>query len=47
MPDTHRALLAVSEMNDMGHDVFFSSNHRGIKAHAYHEAVARSWSSRD
>ena len=28
--------MAVSEMNDMGHDVFFSRNDRGIKAYAYH-----------
>ena len=25
-------------MNDMGHDVFFPWNHRGIKAYAYHES---------
>ena len=35
--DTHRALMAVSEMNDMGHDVFFPRSDRGIKAYAYHE----------
>ena len=35
--DTHRALMVVSEMNDMGHDVFFHKGHRGIKAYAYHE----------
>ena len=29
--------MAVSEMNDMGHDVFFSRSDRGIKAYAYHE----------
>ena len=31
--DTHRALVAVSEMNDMGHDVFFPRNDSGIKAY--------------
>ena len=36
--DTHRALMAVSEMNDMGHDVFFPRSDRGIKAYAYHES---------
>ena len=36
--DTHRALMAVSEMNDMGHDVFFPRCDRGIKAYAYHES---------
>ena len=35
--DTHRALMAVSEMNDMGHDLFFPRSDRGMKAHAYHE----------
>ena len=35
--DTHRALMAVSMMNDMGHDVFFPRSDRGIKAYAYHE----------
>ena len=35
--DTHRALLAVSEMNDVGHDVFFPRSDRNIKAYAYHE----------
>ena len=44
--DTHRALTVVSEMNDMGHDVFFPGSDRGIKAHAYHE-VAQSWGSRE
>ena len=44
--DTHRALTVVSEMNDMGHDVFFPRSDRGIKAHAYHE-VAQSWGSRE
>ena len=29
--------MAVSEMNDMGHDVFFPRNDGGIKAYAYHE----------
>ena len=29
--DTHRALKAVSKMNDMGHDVFFPRSDRGIK----------------
>ena len=36
--DTHRALMAVSEMNDMGHDVFFLRSDRGIKAYSYHES---------
>ena len=36
--DTHRALMAVSEMDDMGHDVFFQRSDRGIKAYAYHES---------
>ena len=36
--DTHRALMAVSEMNDMRHVVFFPRSDRGIKAHAYHES---------
>ena len=31
---THRTLMAVSEMNDMGHDVFFPRSDRGIKAYA-------------
>ena len=35
--DTHRASLAVSEMNDVGHDVFFPRSDRNIKAYAYHE----------
>ena len=35
--DTHRALVAVSEMNDMGHDVFFPGSDTGIKEYAYHE----------
>ena len=34
----HRALMAVSEMNDMGHDVFFPRSDRGIKAYAFHES---------
>ena len=34
--DTHRALMAVSEMNDMGHDVFFPRSDRGNKAYACH-----------
>ena len=34
--DTHRALIAVSAMNDMGQAVFFSTSDRNIKAHAYH-----------
>ena len=29
--------MAVSEMNDIGHDVFFTRSDRGIKAYAYHE----------
>ena len=29
--------MAVSEMNDMGHDEFFPRSDRGIKAYAYHE----------
>ena len=36
--DTHRALMAVSEMNDMRHDVFFPRSDRGIKAYAHHES---------
>ena len=36
--DTHRELMAESEMNDMGHDVFFSRSVRGICAYAYHES---------
>ena len=35
--DTHRALMDVSEMNDICHDVFFRRSDRGIKAYAYHE----------
>ena len=35
--DTHRALMAVSEMGHMGHDVVFPRSDRGIKAYAYHE----------
>ena len=35
--DTHRALMAVSEMNDICHDVFFPRSDRGIKVYAYHE----------
>ena len=35
--DTHRALMAVLEMNDMGHDVCFPRSDRGIKAYAYHD----------
>ena len=35
--DTHRAVMALSEMNDMGHDVFFPRSDRGIKAYAYLE----------
>ena len=37
--DTHRALMAVSERNDMGHDVFFRRSDRGMKAYAYHEGL--------
>ena len=37
LADTHRALMAVSEMSDMGHDVFFPRSDRGMKACAYHE----------
>ena len=33
-----RVAMAVSEMNEMGHDVFFPSSDRGIKAYAYHES---------
>ena len=36
--DTHRALMAVSEINDMGHDVSFPRSDRGIKAYAYHQS---------
>ena len=31
--DAHRALMAVSVMNDMGHDVFFTRSDRNIKAY--------------
>ena len=34
--DTHRALVAVSEMPEMGHDVFFPRSDRGVKAYACH-----------
>ena len=34
--DTYRALMAVSEMNDMGHDVFFLRSDRNIKAYVDH-----------
>ena len=30
------AQMAVSEMNDTGHDVFFPRSDRGITAYAYH-----------
>ena len=36
--DTHRALMAVSEMNDIGHDVFFPRSDRCSKAFAHHES---------
>ena len=36
--DTHRALMAVSEMNNMGHDVFFPRSDRGFKSYANHES---------
>ena len=29
--------MAVSEMNDMGHDVLFPRSDRGVKAYACHE----------
>ena len=32
-----RVAMAVSEMNEMGHDVFFPRSDRGVKAYAYHE----------
>ena len=35
--DTHKALMAVSELNDMGHDVFAPRSDNGIKAYAFHE----------
>ena len=35
--DKHRALMAVSEINDMGHDLFFPWSDRNIKAYAYYE----------
>ena len=35
--DTHRALMAVSEMNVMGHDVPSPRSDRAIKAYAYHK----------
>ena len=37
--DTHRALVAVSEMPEMGHDVFFPRSDRRIKAYAYHGGI--------
>ena len=37
--DTHRALMAVSEMNDTGHDVFIPRSDRNIKAYANHEGI--------
>ena len=48
--DTHRALMAVSEMNDMGHDVFSprSDRDRCVPQGQWHEAGARvsEWSFR-
>ena len=51
--DTHRALMAVSEMNDMGHVVFFPRSdrrHQGIRVprEQWHETGAREseWSVR-
>ena len=35
--DTHNALIAVSNMNDMGHNVFFPRSDTNIKAYAHHE----------
>ena len=29
--------MAVSELNDMGHDVFAPRSDKGIKAYAFHE----------
>ena len=34
---THRALVAVSEMNDKGHDAIFPRSERNIEACAYPE----------
>ena len=33
-----RVLMAESEMNDMGHVIFFPRSDRGIKTYAYHES---------
>ena len=38
LADKRRALMAVSEMNDMGHDVFYPRSDGGIKAYTYHES---------
>ena len=35
-----RVAMAVSEMNEMGHDVFFPRSDRGIKTYAYHGGTA-------
>ena len=43
--DTHRALMAVSEMNDMGHDVFFPRCDRGNRRMRTTWAAVQSWSS--
>ena len=37
--DTHRALVAVSEMPEMGNGVFFPRSDRGIQAYAYHGSI--------
>ena len=39
--DTHRALMAVSEMNDMGHDVFFPRGGVCVPRGQRHEVAAR------
>ena len=47
-PRMQRALMAVSKMNDMGHDMFFSRSDRGIKA--YNEGIGTrgfGWVERD
>ena len=46
--DTHRALVAASEMNDMGHDVLFPRSSTEVsKRTRATRAVARSWSSKE
>ena len=45
--DTHRALMAVSEMNELGHDVFFPGASEASRRMRTTRAVARSWSGRE